>query len=284
MKISILCNLNQARSPFGQAVLEHFFPEQIIQSAGIAAVDSTDTCVEVRLIAEEWKLPSVKPQSESIYTWKDHIVNSSLVIIAESSMEVPVRLLGFNGPCISLDDLRIDATFIPTDPLELSFQKFNLELAKVAYCSVQVMRIYLNQTNQNQILTVIPESEEDTAYAYAYSKLEQKITGGVIIDADFRAPASRGYSSDFDVEYLDVENFEKVDLSKIGPRTVLVPAREYGKPESILISNGWKSFLEKLSEIMPVYLISAPRQTEGKKLVDSYLCAIWSDKVTIINS
>jgi len=284
VKISILCRLNQARSPFGQAVLEHFFPGFTFNSAGIDAVEYAEASAEVRLVAEDWNLPTLKPQSEGLLTRKDHIVNSDLVILAESSMDVPLRSLGFKGKSFPFNALKIDSSFIPIDPLGLPFRKLRLELAKVAYCSVQAMRIYLNKTSMNLISTVIPQSEADTAFAYAYSKLERQISGGVIIDADFRSPAVRHYSSELDIEYIDVANFKKVEIAKIGPRTVLAPGREYSNPESILLSHGWKNLLDTIRETMPIYIVSAPRQTDEKSLADPYLCAIWADNVIIINS
>jgi protein-tyrosine-phosphatase len=284
MEVSILCNLNRARSPFGQSVLEHFFPEHFFESAGISAVDEIETNEGVRSIAKEWKLPCLKQISENISTKKEKIISSDLVILAESSMESDLRSLGFTGRSIPFDDLRIETSFIPCDPLELSLHALRLELAKVAYCCVQIMRINFNETNQNLISTVIPESEVDTAYAYAYAKLEQSIKGGIIIDADFRAPTARQHSSDFEVNFMEVENLDSINLDRISAHTILTPAREYGNPESILLSHTWRDFLKSISTVMPVYLISAPRRTEEKRIADSYLCAIWSHRVTIINS
>ena len=51
MRIVTVCRMNQARSPFAQAVLERNFPEDQISSTGVTAIDGTPILYAVVEIA-----------------------------------------------------------------------------------------------------------------------------------------------------------------------------------------------------------------------------------------
>jgi protein-tyrosine-phosphatase len=284
MKVFSVCRLNQARSPFSQSIIQRFFPGSECESVGISAVFNHETNQEVRGIAAEWGLPPIKHLSESLESRKLDILESDLVILAEAKMEFQLRRIGYEGKSLSMNDPKIQKDFIPCDPLGLSLSKLKLELAKVAYCSIQGMRVNHGAMNQNPISVLIPFCDDDTPYAYAYAALEQKISGGVIIDADFRSPAAKKYGSDMKIEKVPIDDFDLLNISHAPDGKMFSPVREYGNPESILLSVGWRNFLDRISASSPVFVISAPRHTERKMLPDSYLCAVWSDKVTLINS
>ena len=49
--------MNQARSPFAQAVLERNFPDDQISSTGVRAIVDTPVMEMVASIAKEWNMP-----------------------------------------------------------------------------------------------------------------------------------------------------------------------------------------------------------------------------------
>ena len=66
MRIVVVCTMNQARSPFAQAVLERNFPNDQILSTGVRAIVDTPVMEMVASIAKEWKVPISKLQFDEI--------------------------------------------------------------------------------------------------------------------------------------------------------------------------------------------------------------------------
>ena len=121
MQIVTVCRMNQARSPFAQAVLQRNFPEDIVRSSGVAAVNGTPILNSVLAISKTWKVPIVKEGSTSIDSDREAILEADLVITAEKSHSESIRQLGFSGSLRSFEEIFEDLDFIPVDPEGLAF-------------------------------------------------------------------------------------------------------------------------------------------------------------------
>ena len=283
MQVSVICRLNQARSPFGQAIIETFFPEIRVKSFGVDAIWGTSTSEDVRDIAKTWNVSLVKEYSDQLAGQIKYVIESDLVILAENIMESKVLELGYRGKIHSFDRFIIENSFIPVDPIGLSKDKLEQELAKVCYCCVQAIRGCNKLDNAFPITVVIPATEADTEQAYSYAKLENAIDNGIIVDCDFRSPSGRRHFDVSEVFEYDLEVFEK-NPTLLNYSKILTPAREYVSPEAKLLSKEWRMFLAMSSVKYPVYIVTAPRYSERRRLPDSYLAAIWSDKIVVIGS
>lgn len=283
MQVSVICRLNQARSPFGQAVLETYFPEIRVKSFGVDAIWGASTSKDVRNIAKTWNISLVKDFSDQLAGQIKYVIESDLVILAEKNMESKLLELGYRGKIHSFDRFILENSFIPVDPIGLSKDKLEQELAKVCYCCVQAIRGFNKLNNAFPITVVIPATEEDTEQAYSYAKLENAIDNGIIVDCDFRSPSGRRHFDVSEVFEYDLEVFER-NPTLLNYSKILTPAKEYVFPEAKLLSNEWRMFLAISSAKHPVYIVTAPRYSEHKRLPDSYLAAIWSDKIVVIGS
>lgn len=283
MQVSVVCRLNQARSPFGQAVLETFFPDICVKSFGAEVKRSSPVNGDVCRIAKEWKISHVKEFSEQLASQKEFLINSDLVILTEDRFENTILDLGYKGKIISFDRFIRDNSFIPIDPVGLSRDKLEQELAKTTYCCVQALRSYFKDENCFPITAVIPATEGDTALAYSYVQVENTIHCGIIIDCDFRAPSGRHHFENSEVFEFDLDSFETNPnlLTKV---KILSPAKEHMVPQAKLLSKQWREILFLASAKCPIYIVTAPRYTERSRLPDSYLSAIWADKIVVIGS
>ena len=97
MRIVTVCRMNQARSPFAQAVLERNFPEDQISSTGVTAIDGTPILDAVVEIAKNWCVPITQSASKSLSKASADIQSADLIITAEDSQSDVIRNLGYHG-------------------------------------------------------------------------------------------------------------------------------------------------------------------------------------------
>ena len=80
MRIVTVCLMNQARSPFAQAVLERNFPEDQISSTGVSAIDGTSILPAVIATAKNWGVPITQISSRSLGNASDDVMAADLII------------------------------------------------------------------------------------------------------------------------------------------------------------------------------------------------------------
>jgi len=282
MKVAVVCRLNQARSPFGEIVLKSLFPQHQFFSAGISALPNSVSDARVAATAQRWKLGHTKEQSELVSDVMSEIIACDMVIAADNVMKSEIARLGFKGRIWGYDEFVNDKSFLPIDPIGLAQDKLEQELAKVAYCCVQGFRIANNEFNKNTIHLFIPSTDEDSAQAYLMAKMAQSQLNGLLLDIDFRSPGANKCLSEFKV--VSVNSREELFQFETFGDTVLTLKWEDSNPESILLSKEFKDCLRRFSNSAPVFMVSAPRYSRTRRIPDSYLAAIWADKITVVSS
>ena len=126
-----VCRMNQARSPFAQAVIVKHFPEILVTSAGVSAVVGSSYLPEVVVVARRWGVDLANGFSRAL-GGQDALLDCDLVICAEESMLRAFELIGFTGAAISYEQIVSDPSFMPRDPAGLRGRHLESELAKVA--------------------------------------------------------------------------------------------------------------------------------------------------------
>ena len=119
MRIVTVCRMNQARSPFAQAVLERNFPEDQISSTGVTAIDGTPILDAVVEIAKNWRIPITQSVSKSLSKASADIQSADLIITAEDLQSDVIRNLGYQGVLRSYEEIVEDKDFVPIDPVGL---------------------------------------------------------------------------------------------------------------------------------------------------------------------
>lgn len=285
MRIVVVCTMNQARSPFGQAVLERNFPEDTIMSTGVSAVVNTPIMEMVTAIADEWNLPITKRLSTNIEYDRDAILAADLVICAEKSHCIAITHLGYDGELVDFETILEDKDFIPQDPNGYAPDNMRRELGKVAALSLRAVLDAKGIVNRYPILAVIPHGVSDLEMALAHAQFERKLRGAVLIDVDLRAPL-RNELSELGLERVEFDLTNPLSTPDLMPREdqVLSHSCQLDSPERYFLDPQWRDFIAWYSHRSPVVLLTAPRHSQMRRLPDSYIAAIQADEFLVISS
>ena len=276
--------MNQARSPFAQAVLERNFPDDYITSTGVAAFEGAAVLESVVATAKNWGVPISQSSSRSLSTASDDVLQADLVITAENTHRDAIRNLGYSGLVRSYEEILEDQDFIPIDPSGLLPDAMSRELGKVGALTLRAALDAKGFPHAHNIHVVIPHGVSDLGMALAHAQMARITEGAILIDVDLRAPLSEEIQElglepvYFDAEELNVENID------IQSQQILTHPRQVDFPERYFLSPAWREWIQQLANKSPVVLITAPRHSRARRLADSYLASYMSDEFTVISA
>ena len=285
MRIVTVCRMNQARSPFAQAVLERNFPGDQISSTGIAAIQGTSILDSVLTTAKNWGVDITQSSSRSLSKAMDDLLAADLVITAENSHSDVIRNLGYAGLMRSYEEILEDQDFIPEDPGGLLPDAVSRELGKVGALTLRAALDAKGYPHAHDIHVVIPHGVSDLGVALAHAQMARMSEGAILIDADLRAPLINEIE-DLGLEriFFDVDQLEVVDLPDITSGQILTHSRQLDFPERYFLSPAWREWIQRLADKSPVVIVTAPRHSRMRRLADSYLASYMSDEFTVISA
>jgi protein-tyrosine-phosphatase len=285
MRIVTVCRMNQARSPFAQAVLERNFPGDQISSTGVTAIQGTSILDSVVDTAKNWGTPITQSSSRALSKAMDDLMAADLVITAESSHSDVIRNLGYTGAMRSYEEILEDQDFIPIDPGGLQPDAVSRELGKVGALTLRAALDAKGYPHAHDIHVVIPHGVSDLGVALANAQMARIGEGAVLIDADLRAPLNNEIE-DLGLEriFFDVDQMEVVDLPEITSQQILTHSRQIDFPERYFLSPAWREWIQRLADKSPVVIVTAPRHSRMRRLADSYLASYMSDEFTVISA
>lgn len=277
--------MNQARSPFAQAVLQRNFPNDQISSTGVRAILDTPVMEMVAAIAKEWNVPISKKYSTNLDVDKDVILSADLVICAEEAHCAAITALGYTGALISYEKILEDKDFIPLDPDGYTPENMRRELGKVAALTLRAVLDHKKISNKHPVLAVIPHGISDLEMALTHAQFERKLRGAVLIDADLRAPLHQELL-DLGIERVEFDVTEHFDENPQVPSEsqALSHVRQLDDPEKYFLDPLWRDFIASYSQRSPVVLLTAPRHSRMRRLPDSYLSSFQADEFSVISS
>jgi len=285
MRIVTVCRMNQARSPFAQAVLERNFPEDQISSTGVTAIEGTSILDSVVDTAKNWGTPITQSSSRALSKAMDDLMAADLVITAENSHSDVIRNLGYAGAIRSYEEILEDQDFIPIDPGGLLPDAVSRELGKVGALTLRAALDAKGYPHAHDIHVVIPHGVSDLGVALAHAQMARIGEGAILIDTDLRAPLNNEIE-DLGLEriFFDVDQMEVVDLPEITSQQILTHSRQIDFPERYFLSPAWREWIQRLADKSPVVLVTAPRHSRIRRLADSYLASYMSDEFTVISA
>jgi protein-tyrosine-phosphatase len=277
--------MNQARSPFAQAVLERNFPDDQISSTGVAAIQGTSILESVLTTAKNWGVDITQSSSRALSKAMEDLMAADLVITAESSHSDVIRNLGYTGPMRSYEEILEDQDFIPIDPSGLLPDAVSRELGKVGALTLRAALDAKGYPHAHDIHVVIPHGVSDLGVALAHAQMARISEGAILIDADLRAPLNNEIE-DLGLEriFFDVDQMEVVDLPEITSQQILTHSRQIDFPERYFLSPAWREWIQRLADKSPVVIVTAPRHSRMRRLADSYLASYMSDEFTVISA
>ena len=276
--------MNQARSPFAQAVLERNFPGDQISSTGIAAIQGTSILDSVLTTAKNWGVDITQSSSRALSKAMEDLLAADLVITAENSHSDVIRNLGYTGLMRSYEEILEDQDFIPIDPGGLLPDAVSRELGKVGALTLRAALDAKGYPHTHDIHVVIPHGVSDLGIALAEAQMTRIAEGAILIDADLRAPLINEIE-DLGLEriFFDVDQLEVVDLPEITSSQILTHSRQLDFPEKYFLSPAWREWIQRLADKSPVVIVTAPRHSRMRRLADSYLASYMSDEFTVIS-
>ena len=277
--------MNQARSPFAQAVLERNFPDDQISSTGITAIQGTSILDSVLTTAKNWGVAITQSSSRALSKAMDDLLAADLVITAENSHSDVIRNLGYTGSLRSYEEIFEDQDFIPIDPSGLLPDAVSRELGKVGALTLRAALDAKGYPHARDIHVVIPHGVSDLGIALAEAQMTRIAKGAILIDADLRAPLIHEIE-DLGLEriFFDVDQFEVVDLPEITSSQILTHSHQLDFPERYFLSPAWREWIQRLADKSPVVIVTAPRHSRMRRLADSYLASYMSDEFTVISA
>jgi protein-tyrosine-phosphatase len=277
--------MNQARSPFAQAVLERNFPEDHISSTGVVAVGGYSVPDAVRETASRWGVPITQIQSRALSDVAPEIMSADLVITAEKSQINAIRNLGYKGLIRNYEEIVEDPDFVPMDPVGLIPDAMSRELGKVGALTLRAAIEAKGFEHQNNIHVVIPHGVSDMALALANAQMSRLAENAILIDCDLRAPLIHEIE-DLGLErfFFDIDQIDSMDLTPITSQQILTHPRQVDFPEKYFLSPAWREWIQRLADRSPVVLITAPRHSQARRLADSYLASYMADEFSVISA
>ena len=285
MRIVTVCLMNQARSPFAQAVLERNFPEDHISSTGVSAIEGTSILPTVIDTAKNWGVPITQSSSRSLRSASDDLMAADLIITAENAHSDVIRNLGYSGEIRSFEEIVEDEDFTPVDPGGLLPDAVMRELGKVGALTLRAAIDMKGYPHSHNIHVVIPHGVSDLGMALASAQMARITEGAILIDADLRAPLINEIE-DMGLEkiFFDVDQLGLVATPLITSNQILTHGRQIDFPEKHFLSPAWREWIRTLAEQAPVVIITAPRHSRARRLADSYLASYMADEFTVISA
>jgi len=284
--IAVICRLNQARSILVAAYLSRLLPHHTVISAGIQATDGKEIPMEIQMFAQKWGMPLEKNFSQSVESLREQILQAKFVIVAENTFAESLIDLGVSPSKIaSMQDSIFDFNEIPSDPINLNNEDFEVEIAKAIMVSVQLVQRRNSFTNPHRITVVNPELGSDFG-ACLQSVLESaKQSGASVLVSDFRFPQAMVIEKML-VPYMELTiskslgvittNQNQLNLSQ---PALIASKYEIDFAEEFILSVKFLELLAELSKDRPVFMITGQRSSAHQHFSDSYLlCAYNSVK------
>ena len=83
---------------------------------------------------------------------------------------------------------------------------------------------------------------------------------------------------------FDIKNFDQLPLESITNQQILTHQYQINHPGQILLAPIFTTFLQRLTQVRPVVLLTAPRYTNSLRLSDSYIFSAYTDNISVISA
>jgi protein-tyrosine-phosphatase len=267
--------MNQARSPFAEAVIKLHFPSATVSSAGVEATSGTPYLPEVVAVARAWGL-SIANGNSILIKDEEPISTDTFVICAEEYMCNFITTQGFTGPMECYENIVPDPSFMPLDPAGFRGRRLETELAKVAFANIWAVKKLSDPQKLQDITVVIPEHERHSQDAISYALEIAESSGALLIDADMRSPIVRELGN----RKLKIGSFESA--SDHEEYELLSNIREHHEPLVALMAPEWNKRIQRIANNRPVVIMTAPQLIDSGPLPDSYLAATAGNLISIV--
>lgn len=275
MKILVVCRYNQARSILAGAVIRKLFPEIEVVTAGIEAQTGQPIPIVTSELCSWWGLPKYDRLSQSLAD--TFSVNPArefdAILAADGYVKEEILKLEPSSKIVDLSECAEDDLFRPIDPTGFGQRDFAGELAKVAVLTAEWITSLENST------TLEIEAFLSNSYEKANTLVKSKDLFGynIILDSELERPNAEYWkTSGHDIRFFNPRSLNQFELSElpIESNVVLISKYEIDNAEKVYFSDSWKGFLDAVSQMGNVGLISISHQPDYKPSPLSILSTI----------
>lgn len=285
MKLAFVCNQNQARSQILSSVFTTMLPMWEVKSFGLIAREGTPLPLIIESVFHDWGLNSKGLFARNLSVHEDELREMDLVVAVTSLIAEEVKALGFVGVILDLEREASQLGIEVVDPQLMPRRQCAFELAKYLKVAVTAFQGIGLIRREPHILALMPNSEKeiDTAIAIA---LERVAIDASVLIADLIAPASAMKSlampsiSQFQV---DEKTLLITLVESRKDARIYLPKSASMRPSQVYLSKAWQDFIFQFST-KSVTIITPPRRNATGKIADSYLAALYADRIQIIES
>ena len=261
--------MNQARSVFSHTVIEHFFPDAEVLSAGVEVESSHPNLPGTQSFISELELSASKVYSTAVSGLVGQ--NFDLILVAEDWMKSKVA--GIHGEIFSYEDLVDTPDFMPTDPVGMRPEKFKVELAKVFWVSIR----FMTGSGNTRITAVIPEHESLIPKAINFAKQFALETGALLIDAELTVPYTAEFKK-FDIASVDEGAWDPHSSSA----DIALKFQITQNSLKYVVHSGFFDRLNKISQTCPIVMVTAPLHSFSGPLVESFFTSAIARDIRLI--
>ncbi len=285
MKLAFICNQNQARSQVLSAVFAKILPSWKVSSFGLIAQEGTPLPLVIESIFHDWGLESEGRFARNLqFNW-DELIELDLAVAVTSLIAEEVRALGFRGAILDLECEASRLGIQVVDPQLMPRRQCAFELAKYLKVAVTALQGIGLIKRGPQILALIPETERaiDKAFEMALNEVALNST---LLFADLIAPG-RALPPSNDSNILQFKVEEKTSVITIhGPNKdarMYLPKSTSMRPSRVYLSGSWQDFIFQIPT-KSLTIITPPARNSTGRISDSYLAALYADKIHVIQS
>ncbi len=143
--IPIVCNANQARSVAATSFLQVLHPTLKFKSYGVNAITSTNIPQCTITFLDKWQLPLLASRSLNVKEDILQLQQSELILASDAGVARGLLSLGISKSVIRIvDQITLPEELSPRDPIGLTEEKFELELAKFIFSSSLLLSQSIN--------------------------------------------------------------------------------------------------------------------------------------------
>ncbi len=221
MQISIVCNLNQARSKIAEEFCARQFPEFKFRSYGINAAEHARIPEVTLELLHKWQLPTGYYYARSVDRNLEKIKESNVIIAADEIVKKYLVQAGLNEDSIfSATEVKVAELLRPVDPVSFAGIEFEFEIAKFVLACSQIVNKHLHCSVRTDVL--VPLNPESHVYALdRANELAQKQSGLVLDFSHVRRYGDFTLTNAFDsyisnVRFVFLRNLlRKIDQNRV---------------------------------------------------------------------
>jgi protein-tyrosine-phosphatase len=283
VRITFICNQNQARSQFLSAIFSQLLSAHNFESFGLIAQEGTQLPLVIESVFKDMGLDPVGRFARNMGLHWDEVQRADIVIAVTSLIANEVVNRGFTGQLIDLEieaaKLRIELV----DPQFMPRRQCAFELTKYLKVSFSALQRQGCIKNTQTIKAYIPERETSISNALEQGMAE-KNKGSVMIYGDLVAPRNDLFDKylESSAKYRFNGSTISVDLAASqNSKEILLPGHAVIWPCRVYLSAAWFSLFE-LTQVEEIILITPPLKNRSGMVAESYLAALNASDLRIV--